>query len=123
MEEYSRRGSRRTGAAATWRCNACGESVEEQFDACWKCSSPRGDPDGVTLTPGHAGSSHELENYGSRPAAPGVRPMDRLQVVRGLAVLIGLGLVLWSIPGLSPASRAVILGAAAVLIFRRAILT
>ena len=51
VEEYSRRGSRRTGPAATWRCNACGESVEEQFDACWKCSSSRGDPDDATFDP------------------------------------------------------------------------
>jgi len=68
-------------------------------------------------------SSDELENYGTRPTAPGVRPIDRLHVVRGIAVLIGLGLVLWNVPGLSPASRAVVLAVAVILIFRRAILT
>jgi len=25
-----------------WICPHCGESVEEQFDLCWKCESPRG---------------------------------------------------------------------------------
>jgi hypothetical protein len=24
-----------------WRCRACGETVEEQFTACWSCEVPR----------------------------------------------------------------------------------
>jgi len=24
-----------------WTCAHCGESSEDQFDACWKCSTPR----------------------------------------------------------------------------------
>ena len=24
-----------------WTCTKCGESMEEQFDTCWRCSSPR----------------------------------------------------------------------------------
>jgi membrane protease YdiL (CAAX protease family) len=29
---------------ATWTCPKCGEAIEAQFDACWHCGSPRGDP-------------------------------------------------------------------------------
>jgi len=24
-----------------WKCPACGEGVESQFDACWKCGRPK----------------------------------------------------------------------------------
>lgn len=24
-----------------WRCPACGENIEAQFDACWRCGAPR----------------------------------------------------------------------------------
>ena len=27
----------------SWKCPQCGQLVEAQFDACWKCESPRGD--------------------------------------------------------------------------------
>jgi hypothetical protein len=26
-----------------WKCKKCGEKVEETFDSCWKCSTPRDD--------------------------------------------------------------------------------
>jgi hypothetical protein len=29
------------GPAATWTCAGCGEAVEEQFGACWKCGAER----------------------------------------------------------------------------------
>ena len=34
------------GASKPWRCSRCGEPVEGQFDACWKCGSiqPDGEP-------------------------------------------------------------------------------
>ena len=25
-----------------WTCTKCGERIEDQFDSCWRCSSPRG---------------------------------------------------------------------------------
>jgi len=25
-----------------WTCLRCGEKVEDQFDSCWKCTTPRG---------------------------------------------------------------------------------
>lgn len=30
------------GAGAVWRCRSCGETVEEQFTACWSCGADRG---------------------------------------------------------------------------------
>lgn len=29
------------GPAATWVCLSCGEPVEEQFGACWKCGASK----------------------------------------------------------------------------------
>lgn len=38
-----------------WTCRKCGERIEESFDSCWKCSTPRGDapsePDGPPAEP------------------------------------------------------------------------
>ena len=25
-----------------WKCSKCGERIEDQFDSCWKCSTPKG---------------------------------------------------------------------------------
>jgi hypothetical protein len=27
-----------------WTCRKCGEAIEEQFDSCWRCSTPRTPP-------------------------------------------------------------------------------
>lgn len=27
--------------AASWRCHACGETLEPQFTACWRCGAAR----------------------------------------------------------------------------------
>ena len=24
-----------------WNCKKCGEAIEDQFDACWKCATPK----------------------------------------------------------------------------------
>ncbi|MCL4799529.1 MAG: DUF2007 domain-containing protein [Burkholderiales bacterium] len=29
------------GAAPPWACDACGEQLEAQFTACWRCGRPR----------------------------------------------------------------------------------
>lgn len=34
---HSKHGAREP--AATWQCPTCGELIEQQFDACWKCSA------------------------------------------------------------------------------------
>ena len=26
-----------------WNCQKCGEPIEDQFDTCWKCGTPKGD--------------------------------------------------------------------------------
>ncbi len=39
VEEFSRRNLEQESAAA-WLCDTCGERIEGQFDACWKCSAP-----------------------------------------------------------------------------------
>ncbi|MBP9901486.1 MAG: hypothetical protein IT579_23650 [Verrucomicrobia subdivision 3 bacterium] len=26
---------------SSWTCHVCGQSVEAQFDSCWKCATPR----------------------------------------------------------------------------------
>ncbi len=31
-----------TESAAGWRCGSCGETIEEQFTACWSCGADRG---------------------------------------------------------------------------------
>ena len=31
-----------TESQAVWRCRSCGETVEEQFTACWRCGADRG---------------------------------------------------------------------------------
>ena len=31
-----------TEGGAVWRCRSCGETVEEQFTACWSCGAERG---------------------------------------------------------------------------------
>lgn len=28
--------------AGSWRCRACGETIEKQFAACWSCGAERG---------------------------------------------------------------------------------
>lgn len=28
-------------SAASWRCSSCGETVEDNFDLCWNCETPR----------------------------------------------------------------------------------
>jgi hypothetical protein len=35
-----------------WNCTKCGEPIEDQFDTCWKCGTPKADaPAGVSESP------------------------------------------------------------------------
>ena len=34
-----------------WTCAKCGEAIEDQFDACWKCSTARSADAASTATP------------------------------------------------------------------------
>jgi DNA-directed RNA polymerase subunit RPC12/RpoP len=27
-----------------WKCERCGEEIEDQFDSCWKCTQPEPEP-------------------------------------------------------------------------------
>ena len=41
-EEYAaRRKAQVEEGAGGWRCRSCGETVEEQFTACWSCGAER----------------------------------------------------------------------------------
>jgi Putative prokaryotic signal transducing protein len=41
-------GTRQTGAptSESWKCPQCGEEIEGQFEACWRCGLSRPDGDG-----------------------------------------------------------------------------
>lgn len=43
-EEYAagRRAPAVSAGAGGWRCRACGETIEDQFTACWSCGAERG---------------------------------------------------------------------------------
>jgi hypothetical protein len=38
-------------ARGRWKCEKCGEVLDPQFDACWRCSTPRG-TSGAEPSPG-----------------------------------------------------------------------
>ena len=41
-----------------WNCQKCGEQVEDQFDTCWKCGTPKaGAPPTSTENPGDNGAA------------------------------------------------------------------
>ena len=40
-EAFDRRTPAPTPAEPLWLCPGCGELVEGQFEACWKCATPR----------------------------------------------------------------------------------
>lgn len=35
----------RSDPARSWTCSGCGEKLEGQFTACWRCGAPRGNDD------------------------------------------------------------------------------
>ena len=43
-EEYAakKRVPAEAEGAGGWRCRSCGETIEEQFTACWSCGAARG---------------------------------------------------------------------------------
>ena len=59
-----------------WRCPQCGESLEDQFDNCWRCGSanPRPEPSAPPVR--HAASSRDLTD--SPPAHYPDAPKFRL---------------------------------------------
>ena len=45
-----------------WTCAKCGERIDDQFDSCWKCATPKSDPPAAAAP---AGS--ETTPVGSEP--------------------------------------------------------
>ena len=78
VEEFSRR-SPEQESAATWRCDKCGEHIEEQFDACWKCSGQEDAP----------------SSEGPESRSPSVGP-----ILRRLALALGTLFLLLGLIGL-----------------------
>ena len=44
LQEYHRSAAE-SAAAGQWKCPSCGESVPGNFDTCWKCQTPRVQPE------------------------------------------------------------------------------
>jgi hypothetical protein len=42
-----------------WTCKTCGEKLEDQFQSCWKCTSPR-EPGQPAETPAEPGAKWKL---------------------------------------------------------------
>jgi hypothetical protein len=38
-----------------WKCEQCGEQIEDQFDTCWKCAGSPDEPEGGRLLQGDVG--------------------------------------------------------------------
>ena len=79
VEGFSRR-SPEQESAATWRCDKCGEHIEEQFDACWKCSGQEDAP----------------PSKGPESRSPSIGP-----ILRRLALALGTLFLLLGLIGLS----------------------
>jgi hypothetical protein len=41
IESYANRNAATDTLDQPWRCPACGEQVESQFESCWKCGADR----------------------------------------------------------------------------------
>jgi hypothetical protein len=42
LDQFLAASAARPGDGAPWRCPACGEMVEADFDLCWNCARARG---------------------------------------------------------------------------------
>lgn len=67
-----------------WKCGKCGEQIEDQFDACWKCANG-----GVEIV---AGDEAEMDivigiALATTPTLPGVRLCRSLGIVCGEAII------------------------------------
>jgi hypothetical protein len=45
-----------------WTCAKWGEKIEDQFDSCWRCSTPK-DVAGATGTPAAEGGAEEVQKW------------------------------------------------------------
>ena len=83
VEEFSRPSSGEQ-QAATRRCSICGETIEEQFDTCWKCSAPDADP-ADDIYPAKSEQTVSESNVGAQeqtdPLRGLLRPLGALFIV------------------------------------------
>jgi hypothetical protein len=52
-----------------WKCAGCGETVDDQFEICWKCQQPNaaGTPESAAPEPfSHEGRAYGIGFFGSR---------------------------------------------------------
>jgi len=95
-EEYSRAETivehalERTGTGEkSWVCARCGEKLEAQFEACWKCCTTRGaldiGSDTVEDGSGLPGLGRKSESSGDVPTTP----VQAFWLVWGLMALVG----------------------------------
>jgi len=87
-----------------WKCKSCGEQLEDQFGACWKCGSSR--DESPQQTPGFETLAEELASEAAALAAesPGRVKYDAVVICRyaDFMYLIALLLtVLWILVGLA----------------------
>lgn len=66
--------------AATRQCPACGETLEEQFDTCWKCSAPDADPED-DISPAESEQAVSESNVGAQEQTDPLRVLVRLMGV------------------------------------------
>jgi Putative prokaryotic signal transducing protein len=67
-----------TASSSTWECPQCGERLEPQFEACWKCSTRRG-------------AAVVEATYGEAPppkSRPELSPSAQLWTVVGIMALV-----------------------------------
>jgi len=76
VEEFFRGES--SAPSATWRCPTCGESVEDQFDMCWKCAAPVESADEATAPDKIGGPVSTSETIARTPMKPRCVQCDAL---------------------------------------------
>jgi len=59
-----------------WKCEKCGEEIEDQFDSCWKCTPVRVEPE----------TEDPAEPTGPRPA--GITVLAALECFSAVCLLV-----------------------------------
>ena len=72
-----------TASPSTWECPQCGERLEPQFEACWKCSTRRG-------------AAVVEATYGEAPPLPATKSRTEFSPSAQLWTVVGImALVAW----------------------------
>jgi len=80
-----------------WKCEKCGEQIEDNYDSCWKCANG-----GVEIVPGDEADIPIVSGVAlaTTPTLPGSRLVRSLGVVCGEAI-IGANIVSDMIAGIT----------------------